>query len=167
MSKQYKKAGRKYESTEESVLKRYEVYKKTYNKKEAMLKKRGYDMPETMYSFEEYKATYNALKNDVAGTVDAQNINRLLVDRQTYSRSKLQAKGIQQVLAQKGIKAKLIDIRLGNASINGIDIDEVISDAYHNFYNDLYQEYKSRGKSTANIAALAGQYIGQTFFGSN
>ena len=156
---------RRYVVSKKRQKERYDIYKKRYKEKKKMLQKKGYDMQESMYSFTEYKYMYTATKNDMP---TEKNINRILVDGQAYTRSSKQAKSYQTALSKMGYKVNILDIRMDNIPIiNGKDFEDIVSSSYHNYYNDLYKERKSKGMSTIDVASMAGQYIAQTFFGSN
>lgn len=110
----------KYKST----LRGYKAYVALYNAKKAEMKKKGYTMAIRKYRKIEWEYYYTAEKVEREEAIAAGkrktigDINRSVVKDQTYSMSKLQAKGYRDYLKTQGQKVKISDIRAGKVQVD-------------------------------------------------
>lgn len=130
----------------------YATYKKSYKER---LKKYG-SMIGTMYTYEEYKDMYEAAYLDrIAEGKDTKNINRILVNRQTYEKSDKQAKALQTFYESVyGERYRLVDIKLGRVST---DIEEEAFEYYKQSYDALRRKYP--GYSSSMILEMLGESL--------
>jgi len=111
--------------TYKSTLRGYKAYEALYRAKKAEMKKRGYSMAQRKLKKAEWEYAYLAEKYEREDAIKAGkrktigDVNRQLVKEQTYSMSRLQAKGYQDYLkTSKGENVKISDIRAGKVAVN-------------------------------------------------
>ena len=111
-------AKRKYKMNKR-LDKAYENYKKRYKAKKQSLKKRGYEMADTMLTRREYEMVRKAMVNEGIKT----NINQTLVSEQAYEYSQKTARRFKATAEKFDLEWKgksITELRKG-----GIDVSEI------------------------------------------
>lgn len=155
------------------VGKRYAAYKKSYQRRETILAKKGYTMyDQQMLSKTEYKEMYQATLNDRKKEVKSGerrsvgNINEAIVSMQAYELSEKSAYAIFDFLEQNkekygleydtsNINDMIMKIRQGEWLREDVQIWDLITD----YRSDLFDKGYSKAQVRAQIAI--------TMFGSD
>lgn len=117
---------RKYNMTKR-LDKAYANYKSRYKKKEASLKKKGYNMVSRMLTKREYMFNRQAYVNEGVTT----NINQTMVSEQAYEYSQKTARRFKKTAQEHNLKWKdksIMDIMKGD--INVSEINEWLKETY-------------------------------------
>lgn len=107
-----------------SNLRGYKAYQALYNAQKQKMKKRGYTMAMKKLKKKEWEYYYAAEKNERQDAISkgkrktVGDINRKIVQDQTWKSSKAQASGYQEYLRTQGQKVKIADIRAGKVQVD-------------------------------------------------
>ena len=137
----------------------YAGYKKQYNAAKKKIEAKGFEMQESKLSFNEYKFTYRAIKEDNEALVAEgkakkdKNINRTLIDQQTYEFTQKEAK-----IRKDAIK---------NVFNEDLTINDVRLGKYSEEFNKYAGQQYNYARKELNMSGIAAyEWVGQTVFGS-
>lgn len=102
------------------LKKAYENYVSRYNKKAESLKKRGFDMADTLLSEREYNMVRKAYTDNGV----TQNINQTIVSEQAYEYSQKTAKQMKATANKFDLNWKdtsILELRKGKIDVSGIN----------------------------------------------
>lgn len=156
-----------------SGLRGYASYSRLYRIAKNKAKREGYEMNSPKMSKSEYLTTYEAEKNDRLGEIErgerktVGDINRTLVQEQTFEYSQKQAKAFQtyyRIEAEmEGDPNRKIptqsDIRKGKAP-------EIDFDTLKEIYHAKKEAFIKNGLSLDDATREAKDYVSSNFFGS-
>ena len=140
------KTKRKYE-LKERMNKAYANYKKRYREAKKQLKKKGYEMADTMLTKREYKMVRDAYVREGTTT----NINQTIVSDQKYEYSQKTARRFKDTAEKFNLEWKdksITELRKG-----GIDVSEI-----NDLLKDEYPEWSGYDRQ---------KYISYEVFGSD
>ena len=132
-------AKRKYKMSKR-LDKAYENYKKRYKAKKQSLKKRGYEMADTMLTRREYEMVRKAMVNEGIKT----NINQTLVSEQAYEYSQKTARRFKATAEKFDLEWKgksITELRKGGIDVS--EINDILKEEFPDWSGTDRQKYIS------------------------